>query len=146
MVWQRLVRRQLRRRALAVATIGALGCAAAATPAGAVPPANYYGANIQPIFEKGFVPPSSWNALIADMGSDSLSVARMDAIWKWAEPNAPVNGVHTYTWNPTGSPTTSIDDLVSMLAASGVRMQAVLSTPPAWAGGQQLSPADYGDF
>ena len=59
----------------------ALGAGAAPTATAPVPPPSYYGASVEPIFEKGFVAPSGWNALIADMSSDSFQVARTDALW-----------------------------------------------------------------
>jgi len=114
----------------------------------APPPASYYGANIQPLIRETLVPPSGWNTFIAAMSDDHLETARMDAIWSWAEPNPPVNGVHTYTWDSPGDPTHSTDALVGMLAANGIRMVAVLDSPPAWTGstGFHLSPDYYGDF
>src|SRR5271170_2775468 len=131
--------------ALAVGVlIGGGACAQAAAPA----PPSYYGANVQPIFEKGFEAPSAWNGLIAAMSADDLSVARMDANWSWAEPTAPVNGTHTYTWNPAGDPTHSLDNLVTLFASNHVRMLAVLAGAPKWAGagGQELVAAHDPDF
>ncbi len=124
---------------------------AGATPqasAAAPPPASYYGVNIQPLIREMLVAPSGWNAFIAAMSSDHLQTARMDAIWSWAEPSPPANGVHTYTWDSPGNPTHSTDALVGMLAANGVRMLAVLDSPPAWTGstGFHLAPDHYGDF
>lgn len=136
------------RIALGVALIAAFVLYAAPARAGALAPPDYYGANVQPIFEKGFVPPSRWNALIADMSPDDLSVARMDAAWAWVEPHAPVNGVHTYDWNPAKAPTHSMDNLVSLFAANGVRMLAVPAIAPGWAGSSSASmvPSHYADY
>ena len=82
------------------------------------------------------------------MAHNSLQTARMDAEWSWVEPNAPVNGKHTYVWSNPSSPSTSMDGLVGMLASNGVRMLAVLSTAPPWAGGggKEMLPAYYSDF
>ena len=59
----------------------------------AISPTGYYGANIQPLIKLSLAQPSGWNGFIADMGTDSLHTARMDALWSWAEPKAPVNGL-----------------------------------------------------
>ena len=150
-----------RRRATVVGALCALLCcvisvpgarsatpAPAPTPAPALAPADYYGANIQDLIKDAFVPPSNWNTFIATMGADNLQTARMDALWAWAEPTAPVNGQHTYLWSRPGDPQNSLDHLVGMLASNGVRMLAVLSSPPSWAAGPgtQLDPSHYGDF
>ena len=122
-------------------------CLVPSTAAGAPAPASYYGTNIQPLIKLGIVAPSGWNGLIAAMSADGLQTARMDALWSWAEPNPPVNGQHTYVWS-SSNPANSLDGLVALLASNHVRMLAVLSTPPGWAGahGTQLAPAHYGDF
>ena len=134
--------------AVVASVLCVLGCSAATASAASLPPSDYYGANIQPLIKLNLVPPSGWNGLIADMGNDSLHTARIDALWAWAEPKAPVNGQHTYVWNSPTDPQNSLDQLVGMLASNGVRMLAVLSTPPAWAAGAgtPLAPAHYGDF
>jgi hypothetical protein len=135
-------------RAAFLATLCAAVCAAFPPGAAAVTaPAAYYGANIQPLVKLGIVPYSGWNSLVAAMSADSLQTARADAEWSWVEPNAPAGGRHVYTWS-SSNPATSMDGLVRMLASNGVRLLAVLSTPPAWAGGRgtQLAPAHYGDF
>ena len=130
--------------------VGALLCvlASAGAASAAPPPPDYYGANIQDLIKDAFVPPSNWNTFIATMGSDHLQTARMDALWAWAEPSAPVNGQHAYLWNRPGDPQNSLDHLVGMLASNGVRMVAVLSSPPRWASGSgtQLDPSHYGDY
>jgi hypothetical protein len=116
--------------------------------AAAIPPADYYGVNIQPLFEASFVPPGDWNGLFATIAGDGLRTARMDAVWAWAEPNAPVDGQHTYTWNTPSDPAHSLDQIVGSLAANGVRMLAVIDLPPSWAAGRgaQMVPAHYGDY
>jgi len=121
---------------------------AAIAKAATLPPADYYGANIQPLFESSFVPQADWNGLFATMDSDGLLTARMDAAWSWAEPNPPVDGQHAYTWDTPGDPAHSLDQIVGSLASNGVRMIAVLDLAPNWAksAGNQLSPDYYGDF
>lgn len=131
----------------AALVVGGALCASS-SPAASVPPPSYYGANVQPLFEKGFVAPSGWNALIADMSADGWQVARADAAWAWVERTAPVKGVHTYTWDPPTDPAHSMDGLVSLLASNHVRMLAVLAIAPSWAGAghEELTAAHDGDF
>jgi hypothetical protein len=121
-----------------------------ASPAGAatLPLPDYYGANIQPLFEASFVPQPDWNGLFATMATNSLLTARMDAVWAWAEPNAPVNGQHTYTWSTPNDPAHSLDQIVGSLASHGIRMVAVIDLPPSWAGSTtaQMVPAYYDDY
>jgi hypothetical protein len=129
---------------LAALFLGLLPSGAGAT----VPPPDYYGANIQDLIRETFVSPSNWGTFIATMGSDNLNTARMDALWDWAEPNPPVNGKHTYVWNNPNDEANSLDHLVGLLADNGVRMIAVLDSPPTWAAGSgtSLAPAYYGGF
>ncbi len=131
----------------AALVVGGALCASS-SPAASVPPPSYYGTNVQPLFEKGFVAPTGWNALIADMSADGWQVARADAAWAWVERTAPVKGVHTYTWDPPTDPAHSMDGLVSLLASNHVRMLAVLAIAPSWAGAghEELTAAHDGDF
>jgi hypothetical protein len=128
--------------------LGALACTTSPARAATLPPVDYYGANIQPLFETSFVPSTDWNGLFATMASDDLHTARMDAVWAWAEPNAPVNGQHTYTWDTPTDPAHSLDQIIGSLASHGIRMVAVLALPPGWAGskGAQMVPAYYDDY
>lgn len=140
--------RRLRRFTLA-AVFAALLLGLLPGGAGATPPRpDYYGANIQDLIKETFVSPSNWGTFIATMGADDLKTARMDALWTWAEPNPPVDGKHTYVWNNPSDEPNSLDHLVGLLAQSGVRMIAVLDSPPTWAAGSgtSLAPAYYGDF
>jgi hypothetical protein len=134
--------------ALALPALLALVCITMPGSAAAAPPADYYGANIQPLFEASFVPQADWNGLFAAMASGGLQTARMDAVWSWAEPNPPVNGLHTYTWSTPSDPSHSLDQIVGSLAANGIRMLAVIDLPPSWAAGSgtQMVPAHYGDY
>jgi hypothetical protein len=133
---------------VAFAALCAVVCITIPASAAAIAPADYYGANIQPLFEASFVPQADWNGLFATMAAGALGTARMDAVWSWAEPNAPVNGQHTYTWDTPSDPAHSLDQIVGSLAANGVRMVAVIDLPPSWAAGSgtQMIPAHYGDY
>jgi hypothetical protein len=142
-----LVGRQLL-RAVVLSLLGVLACTAAPATAATVPPSDYYGANIQPLFEASFVPAIDWNGLFATMATDELQTARMDAVWAWVEPNPPVNGQHTYTWDTPSDPAHSLDQIVGALASHGIRMVAVLDLPPSWAGSRsaQMVPGFYDDY
>ncbi|MGD0196567.1 MAG: HYR domain-containing protein [Solirubrobacteraceae bacterium] len=133
---------------VALVCVGAGPTARAA--AASLPPADFYGANVQPVFESDplIVPQSSWSDAFATMASDGLMTARMDAMWKWVEPNAPVAGQHTYDWTVPGQPQESLDTIVGTLAQAGIRMEAVLDEAPAWTAGANsyLTPAYYGDY
>ncbi|MGD0981941.1 MAG: hypothetical protein ABR946_10755, partial [Solirubrobacteraceae bacterium] len=123
------------RGAVALSALCWLVCITIPESAAALPPADYYGANIQPLFEASFVPQADWSGLFATMAAGGLQTARMDAAWSWAEPNAPVNAVHTYTWSNPDDPAHSLDQIVGSLAAHGLRMLAVIDLPPSWAAG-----------
>ncbi|MGD0196568.1 MAG: hypothetical protein ABSC56_01490 [Solirubrobacteraceae bacterium] len=137
---------------LLVGVVALLACTllGASIAAAALPPADYYGANVQPVFEGTplFMPQSSWSDVFATMANDNLLTGRMDAEWKWVEPNAPVNGQHTYDWTVAGEPQESLDTIVGTLAQSGIRMQVVLDEPPSWANGPNtyMAPTYYGDY
>jgi hypothetical protein len=146
---RRATRVRLRRLALlGVTALFLLGLMPSGAAAAIPPPSDYYGANIQDLIKETFVSPSNWGTFIATMGEDNLNTARMDALWDWAEPNPPVDGKHTYVWNNPSDEANSLDHLVGLLAESGVRMIAVLDSPPTWAAGSgtSLAPAYYGDF
>ena len=95
-----------------------------------------------------FVPVTDWSSLFSTMASDDLLVARMDAVWSWVEPDAPVNGQQAFTWSRAGDSLHSLDSIVGALAATGIRMEATLEAPPTWTAGPgtELAPAYYGDF
>jgi hypothetical protein len=135
--------------ALLVCATTTVACALAGSALASTPPPSYYGANIQPLIKLGLVPETKWSGFLGEtMGRGDLKTARADAEWSWAEPTAPVDGKHTYVWSNPSSPSTSMDNLVATLAANGVRMLAVLSTAPEWAGGsgKELLPVHYADL
>jgi hypothetical protein len=111
------------------------------------PARAFYGANIQSMLTYDYVPESRWGQFIATMARDGLRTARMDAVWWWAEPTAPTAAGPTYVWN-NPKQRVSMDHLVGLLAAHGVRLSAVLDQPPPWAqsADTQLLPSAYGDF
>jgi len=130
---------------------GVLVCLLAPSAASAaLPPSGFYGANVQPVFEASplFEGQAAWSPLFSAMAGDDLGTARMDVEWRWVEPSAPVNGVHTYDWSVPGKPQESLDQIVATLAASGIRMEATLDLPPGWAGasGTNLAPQHFADY
>jgi hypothetical protein len=141
--------REYRRSRATLGVFVSLALAAfAAVPAGAQAPqptTAFFGANIQPLIEHTFVAPARWGSFIATMSRAGLRTARMDAIWSWAEPNAPTAQGPGFVWN---TPNASIDGLVRMLAVNHVRLSAVLDLAPVWAAGAgtELAPAYYGDY
>jgi len=62
----------------------------------------------------------------SDVTSLGVRMVRHGLRWRGAEPNAPVAGVHTYTW-------AAHDAVVANTAAAGIRLCGVLSNGPAWA-------------
>lgn len=128
----------------------AVGCSAATpAPATAMPDAEYFGLNAQPMVKLGFVPPERWGPYLDAMAAGGIRVARVDAGWEFAEPSAPTaGGQHTYLWNRPDVPTKSLDLLARELAARGIRMLPVLATPPGWARGPgtRVAPERYDDF
>jgi hypothetical protein len=124
---------------------------AAAGPAAAGPdPDQGFGYNVQSLVRSTQVgqppkfSPAEWPTYLGLMTRDGIRVARADALWAPAEPNAPSGGQHRYDWS-------TADGIAGGLAAQGVRWDAVLIGTPKWAGvnGSQFSspkPQFYGDY
>lgn len=138
---------RVRRRGVTL-VVALAGCALAPSAALAAPGPDYFGTNIQPMVKLQVVPPDRWDSYILRQAADGLGRARGDGAWSWAEPTAPSGGTHTYEWNPANRPHQSLDRVVALLAARGVRWVPVLATAPGWAmsSGNYLSPAHYDDF
>ena len=62
----------------------------------------------------------------SDVTALGVRLLRHGMRWRAAEPNAPVNGVHTYTW-------AAHDAVIAKVAAAGIRLCGVLSNGPTWA-------------
>jgi hypothetical protein len=132
-------RRRVRARAALAGAVAAALAAIAATPALATPdPDEGFGYNVQSLVravDSGppKFSPSQWPTYLGLMTRDGLKVARADALWRPAEPTAPVNGVHRYDWS-------TADGIAGGLAQQGVRWDAVLTGSPSWAGSVARNP------
>jgi hypothetical protein len=137
------IRRTVRAVPIALAVAALLPASASAAP-----PADYVGVNAQAMVKLQVVPPERWDEFAARMAADGLRLARVDAAWSWAEPAAPKDGVHSYTWDPDDRPTQSLDRVVGLFARHGVRLVPTFTTTPAWAkaSGTELAPARFGDY
>lgn len=138
-----------RPRAFVLLALLAAACwAAAAAPARAMPGPDYFALNAQPMIKLGFITPDRWGPYLDTMTAGGIRVARVDAGWEFAEPNAPVDGQHTYLWDRPDAPTQSLDLLARTLAVRGIRMLPVIATEPKWArgGGSRVAPSRYPDL
>jgi polysaccharide biosynthesis protein PslG len=123
-----------------------MGLAAAPTTSTALaappgPPAEeFFGANTQSLITS--FPEESWPQYLGVMAGMGLRAARSDAPWGSAEPNAPVNGVHSYDWR-------RLDAIVSALAAADMRWLPVIANLlPSWTAknGERFHPDFYDDY
>ena len=89
--------------------------------------------------------PSDEPASLAALRAIGATVARTDTFWATAEPQPPVNGVHTYDW-------TYDDKVATALGTTGLRWQAIVDYATWWAadsgGGQNpgVAPGYVGDY
>lgn len=100
------------------------------------------GINVPPLFNDAAIPDAVVDARMNDAAGDGVRLARTDALWEFAEPAAPVNGVHAYQWRAN-------DRIASILARHGIRWWAILDYAPAWASGLNRlhgRPRDPADF
>lgn len=125
-----------------------------AGPAGAAPPqpalpaptAQVFGVNVNRLFNDLTYTPAQIDAQLAAVRATGASVARSDALWEAAEPQAPVDGDHRYNW--------SFDDQIAgALAAHGLTWLPIIDYSAPWAqslNGQDHSPprsdADYAAY
>ncbi|MDX6664002.1 MAG: polysaccharide biosynthesis protein PslG, partial [Solirubrobacteraceae bacterium] len=122
-------------RRVLVSMVVVLGLLAPAS-AQASAPRDYYGLSVQTLFN--VVPSASWPAYLQPMADGGLTIGRVVANWSAAEPKPPNASGHHYSW-------ASMDKLVSVLAARGVRMYDVIAMAPDWALSPNLA-AHYSDL
>lgn len=108
---------------------------------------EYLGVNMQPLVKDSTIAESRWPSFLQPLKDGGVKVARHDVNWFLAEPKAPVNGVHTYTWN-TGDNRNSIDYQMGMLAKYGIRAQPTFTGSPSWAygPGSRLPDSQFQNF
>lgn len=123
--------------------VAALACAFAFVPtsASARTPADLYGINTGGILE---LEPDVRARHLAAMAAGGLRVARLDAPWQSAEPEAPTaTGEHRYDWRRN-------DEIAASLAAHGIRWYPILAYSAKWAssrpGDHMAAPADPANF
>jgi hypothetical protein len=142
-----------RHRAAAPSAPPAAASPAAAPPAAALPAAalpapagQAFGINVNRLFNDRTYTPARIAAQLAGVRATGATLARSDAFWEAAEPQAPIAGRHTYNW--------SFDDQVAgSLAAQGLTWLPILDYSAPWdasVAGQDHSPprsdADYAAY
>ncbi len=98
--------------------------------------AEQFGASVNGLFNDGTYSSTDIDSQLRELQQTGAKVARSDAFWEAAEPNAPTDGVHRYDW--------SFDDSIAgSLAAHGLRWLPIIDYSPPWAqsvAGQDHSP------
>jgi hypothetical protein len=115
----------------------------AALPA---PAGQVYGINVNRLFNDLTYTPAQIDAQLAAVRASGATVARSDAFWEAAEPDAPVGGRHRYDWS-------FADQIAAALAAHGLTWLPIIDYTAPWAesvSGQDHSPprsfADYAAY
>ena len=104
-----------------------------------------FGANVGALFLPQTAWPSDERAALTALRAIGATVARTDTFWATAEPQPPVNGVHTYDW-------TYDDKVATALGTAGLRWQAIVDYATWWAadsgGGQNpgVAAGYVGDY
>ena len=88
-------------------------------------------------------PRTQWDAQLANVAADNIKVVRTDALWYTAEPTAPVNGVHHYTWS-------TLDAIAGALARHGLQWLPIIDYTTPWAesvsGNIRSAPTDQASY
>jgi hypothetical protein len=125
----------LYRKLIITAVTICLLIAASASAADATP---VFGTNIQSVLES-----SNMTTLLGSIQSAGITLAREEIDWGSVEPNAPVNGQHTYYW-------TWWDNRVVAMAAKGIRWFPTLTQSTLWStsvpGNVNAGPSNPSDF
>ena len=85
-----------------------------------------FGANVEALFPTDAPIPADAQAVLAALRATGATVARTDTVWETAEPQPPVDGVHSYDWQYD-------DGVASTLAGAGLTWHAVLDYATTWA-------------
>jgi hypothetical protein len=100
--------------------------AAPGPPALPPPSGQQLGANVNWLFNDRSYPQQLIEPQLRELRASGATVARSDALWEYAEPAPPVNGVHRYQW--------AFDDAIARsLAATGLRWFPIVDYAPSWA-------------
>jgi hypothetical protein len=91
-----------------------------------------FGMNVNRVLNDDFTP-AHWDRPLTEVRADGIRVARSDAFWSWAEPLAPQNGVHHYTWG-------MLDQEATALAAHDLDWLPALGYSTAWS---SSGPSEY---
>jgi hypothetical protein len=116
-------------------------CAAAGTASAAVG-SDFYGMNVQNVFDSSS---SSWGAQLSALSNGGIQLGRVDARWSNVEPKAPSNGRHTYNWS-------FYDSVAQALAQHNIRWYPIIDYSTGWAGvvsgdsNSAVAPNHVGDF
>jgi len=113
---------------LVIATLGVLAALAPMAHARSDPPsADFFGLNVEQMFNGGFASADRWPSYIGTFAGEGIRTGRAAAFWDRIEPNPPSSsGVHSYDW-------AHLDQVARYLAPYGVRMTLVLTHSPQWA-------------
>ena len=119
---------------------------AASTPGLPAPAAEVLGVSVNRLFNDLAYTQPQIDAQLAAVRRTGVTIARSDALWEAAEPEAPVGGVHHYDW--------AFDDQIAgSLAAAGLTWLPIVDYTAPWAesvSGQDHSPpradADYAAY
>ena len=95
-------------------------------PALSAPAGETFGINVNRLFEDRTDTPEQIDAQLTALAATGATVARSDALWEWAEPTAPSDGVHHWVWQ-------SDDSIAAALAAHGLTWLPVLDYSAPWA-------------
>jgi polysaccharide biosynthesis protein PslG len=100
---------------------------------GPAPPPQFFGVNAQALFD---LPAGKVESHLRAMAEGGLQVVRRDAPWVVAEPEAPVDGRHSYRWE-------RFDREVGAYARHGLRWLPIVDYSTEWSGriaGDVFSP------
>jgi hypothetical protein len=112
-------------------------------PALPAPAGEGHGANVNRLFNDRTFSAAQITAQLAALHATGATLARTDALWEAAEPDAPVAGRHHYDW--------SFDDQIAgSLAAQGLIWLPILDYSAPWAqsipGQDHSPPASDGEY
>ncbi|HWD75985.1 MAG TPA: hypothetical protein VG371_12660 [Solirubrobacteraceae bacterium] len=98
------------------------------------PSGQSFGVNVNLLFNDFSYPAAQINAQLAAVRSTGATVARSDALWEAAEPQAPAAGHHRYDWRFD-------DEIAGSLAANGLTWLPILDYSAPWA--QSIPGVDH---